>query len=51
MSNQYYEWNDGWFEYYINEDTGERKLELEPGDVVVTHKFDSFDEISKLGGS
>ncbi len=25
--------SDGWFTYYINRETGERKLHLDPGDV------------------
>ena len=27
--------SDGWFTYYYNIDTGERKFELEPGDVLI----------------
>lgn len=39
---QYYEWNDGWFTYYINVETGEKKLRLEAGDEVVERELDDF---------
>ena len=42
MNNKYYQVNDGWFTYYINAETGEKKLCLDEGDVVVEHKLDDF---------
>ena len=39
---KYYEWNDGWFTYYINVETGEKKLRLEPKDEVVPWVKDDF---------
>ncbi len=38
----WYKFNDGWFTYYINKDTGEKKLHLEPGDVEVEASLDDF---------
>jgi len=31
----YYRFTDGWFTYYINKVTGEKKLHLDAGDEVV----------------
>lgn len=40
---EYYEWNDGWFTYYINIKTGEKKFKLEEGDkLVAPPKLDDF---------
>lgn len=36
----YYKWNDGWFTYYVNVVTGEKKFILEDNDIEVTHKTD-----------
>ena len=36
------EYNDGWFTYYYNKKTGEKKLHLEEGDVLVPHKLDDL---------
>ena len=33
---EYKRFSDGWFTYYVNVKTGEKKWELEPGDVEVT---------------
>lgn len=33
--NCYYKFNDGWFTYYVNVKTHEKKLELEEGDIEV----------------
>lgn len=41
-NNEYYEWNDGWFTYYINNATGKKKFTLEDGDKLVSQKFDDF---------
>lgn len=35
MADEWYEVNDGWFTYYVNKRTGERKFTLEDGDVEV----------------
>ena len=40
--NKYYQVNDGWFTYYVNVETGERKFKLEIGDLLVTHCPDDF---------
>lgn len=40
--NKWYKWNDGWFEYYINANTGEKKLQLEEGDIEVNPNIDDF---------
>lgn len=31
----WYEESDGWFTYYVNKETGEKKLHLEEGDKLV----------------
>lgn len=41
-SNEWYPFNDGFFSYYINTVTGEKKLKLEDGDVEVKAKLDDF---------
>ena len=33
--NKWYQFSDGWFTYYINPSTGEKKLNLDEGDVEV----------------
>lgn len=33
--NMWRKFYDGWFEYYYNIETGERKFKLEPGDKLV----------------
>ena len=33
--NKYYEFYDGWFTYFVNVKTGEKKFELEGGDILV----------------
>lgn len=40
--NKYYKFNDGWFTYYVNTETGEKKFELEEGDIAVEANFDDF---------
>lgn len=40
--NKYYEVNDGWFTYYVNCETKEKKFELNPGDIKVDRKLDDF---------
>ena len=40
---QYYKFNDGWFTYYVNVKTGQKKLKLnEETDIEVKHKQDDF---------
>lgn len=41
-SNRYYKFNDGFFTYYINVDTGEKKFYLDTGDIEVEPKLDDF---------
>ena len=36
----YYEVNDGWFIYYVNKETGEKKFKLEEGDQLVSRDWD-----------
>lgn len=38
--NEYYEVNDGWFTYYVNAETGEKKITLEDGEILVPHEID-----------
>lgn len=40
--NNWYEFNDGWFTYYVNTETGEKKLELDDGDNLVSFIQDDF---------
>ena len=40
--NEWYLFNDGFFSYYINNATGEKKFELEDGDVEVEANLDDF---------
>lgn len=40
--NKYYEFNDGFFTYYINIETSEKKFELDKDDVLVEPKLDDF---------
>ena len=41
-SNEYYQAYDGWFNYYVNAATGEKKFELSEGDVLVERNQDDF---------
>lgn len=40
--NEYYKFNDGFFTYYIDKITGEKKFELDKNDVVIDGEFDDF---------
>lgn len=40
--NKYYKFSDGMFSYYVNKDTGAKKLKLEEGDVEVDADLDDF---------
>ena len=39
---EFYETSDGWFTYYVNPVTKEKKLHLAEGDVLIDHKVDDF---------
>lgn len=39
---EYYKWSDGFFTYYINPKTGEKKLDLQGGDYEVPAPADDF---------
>lgn len=39
---RYYLTSDGWFKFYVNVTTGEKKFKLDPGDVEVPHRQDDF---------
>jgi hypothetical protein len=34
--------NDGWFTYYYNTETGERKFRLDENDVLIEDEYDSY---------
>ena len=40
MNNKYYMVDDGWFTYFVNMETGEKKLTLDPGDEVIRKPLD-----------
>lgn len=40
--NQYYKFSDGFFTYYVNRATGEKKFKLEEGDICVEREADDF---------
>ena len=40
--NKYYQINDGWFTYYVNVETGEKKFTLTDEDTLVLHDLDDF---------
>lgn len=43
MADEWYKVNDGWFTYFVNKKTGEKKFALEDGDVEVEPpKMDDF---------
>ena len=48
MKNEFYQTNDGWFTYYVNVKTGEKKFKLDPDDVEITApKRDDLYRISR----
>lgn len=51
VCNRYYKMSDGFFSYYVNTDTGEKKFELEEGDVCVESTLDDLHRKSAVGGS
>ena len=40
--NEYFRFRDGWFEYFVNIQTGKKKLVLDPNDVEIEPKLDGF---------
>ena len=40
--NKYYKFSDGWFTYYVNVETGEKKFSLDKDDVLVESNLDDF---------
>lgn len=42
MAGKYYKTSDGWFDFYVNVDTGEKKFFLEEGDILVERYVDDF---------
>ena len=40
--NKYYIFSDGWFTYYVNVVTGEKKFSLDKDDVLVEGDLDDF---------
>ena len=41
-NDEYYKVSDGWFDYYVNTTTGEKKYSLDEGDVCVERPVDDF---------
>ena len=35
--NKYYQMNDGWFTYYVNISTGEKKFKLDNDDILIDY--------------
>lgn len=42
MSNEYYKVSDGFFNYYVNKETGDKKFKLDKGDIEVERQVDDF---------
>jgi hypothetical protein len=40
--NKYYQMSDGFFTYFVNKDTGEKKFKLDDNDVCVERSADGF---------
>ena len=40
--NEYYQFSDGWFTYYINAETGAKKFSLDKDDVLIESNLDDF---------
>lgn len=40
--NTYYKFSDGFFTYFVNTVTGEKKFALDEGDIEVEPEFDDF---------
>ena len=39
---KYYKYNDGWFIYFINTETGEKKYNIDDDDEIVNFEYDDF---------
>ena len=39
---KYYKYNDGWFIYFINTETGEKKYNVDDDDEIVDFEYDDF---------
>ena len=48
-NNQYYKASDGWFDYYVNTATGEKKFHLDENDVCVERSVDDFHREGRTG--
>lgn len=46
MPNEYYKVADGFFTYYINKSTGEKKFNLDESDIEVKRKLDDFNRLN-----
>ena len=40
--NKYYKFSDGWFTYYVNVKTGNKKFSLDKDDMLVVSTLDDF---------
>lgn len=40
--NEYYKVSDGFFTYYVNQTTGEKKFSLDENDILVNSDLDDF---------
>ena len=40
--NKYYQLSDGWFTYYVNMKTGNKKFSLDKDDVLIKNNLDDF---------
>lgn len=40
--NEYHQFSDGWFTYYVNVKTGDKKLALGKDDILVESNLDDF---------
>lgn len=47
MSNEYYKVEDGFFTYYVNKSTGEKKFNLDENDVEEEMEADDFNRLTK----
>ena len=45
---KYYKYNDGWFIYFINTETGEKKYNIEDDDEIVDFKYDDFADENRI---
>ena len=45
---KYYKYNDGWFIYFINTETGEKKYNIDDDDEIVDFKYDDFADENRI---